>query len=173
MLQLHPCFSGNLRGLPWSTSLLFCRCLVGDLSGRSYGDVAFLEHHNLLTNILGEVLKTPHMLCMQWYKLTDIVPIFFLNPGLNSSGWAEGWTQSDFELLCVDGHRAALSEWESCNLGAIPPNSIMTRPVLTSRVYDFLMKSQVSSFVFIKSHSYQMGGLNSSGTSSETRETSN
>uniref|UniRef100_A0A3B3BK66 Serotransferrin n=1 Tax=Oryzias melastigma TaxID=30732 RepID=A0A3B3BK66_ORYME len=82
-------------------------CLVGDPSGKSYGDVAFLEQHNL-----------------------------------SSSDWAEGWTASEFELLCGDGRRAALSEWESCNLGAIPPNTIMTRPVLTARVYDFLMKSQ-------------------------------
>ncbi|KAF3856269.1 hypothetical protein F7725_016992, partial [Dissostichus mawsoni] len=90
------------------------RCLVGDPSGKSYGDVAFLEQHTLLDNILS----------------------------LNSSGWAEGWTLSDYELLCGDGRRAPLAEWESCNLGVIPPNSVMTRPVLTARVYDFLMKSQ-------------------------------
>ncbi|XP_068568235.1 saxiphilin-like [Cebidichthys violaceus] len=90
------------------------RCLVGDPSGKSYGDVAFLEQHNLLANILS----------------------------LSSTGWAEGLTSSDYELLCGDGRRAPLSEWESCNLGVIPPNTIMTRPVLTSRVYDFLMKSQ-------------------------------
>ncbi|XP_014897919.1 saxiphilin-like isoform X1 [Poecilia latipinna] len=109
------------------------RCLVGDPSGKSFGDVAFLEHHNLVTNILA----------------------------LNSSGWAEEWTQSDFELLCADGHRAALSEWESCNLGVVPPNSIMTRPVLTSRVYDFLMKSQETlgatsstEFQLFESHQY-------------------
>ncbi|KAI4826633.1 hypothetical protein KUCAC02_030071 [Chaenocephalus aceratus] len=90
------------------------RCLVGDPSGKSYGDVAFLEQHTLLDNILS----------------------------LNSSGWAEGWTMSDYELLCGDGRRAPLAEWESCNLGVIPPNSVMTRPVLTARVYDFLMKSQ-------------------------------
>ncbi|KAK2862053.1 hypothetical protein Q5P01_001586 [Channa striata] len=53
------------------------RCLVGDPSGKSYGDVAFLEQHNLQANILS----------------------------LSSAG-------------------------------------IMTRPVLTARVYDFLMKSQ-------------------------------
>ncbi|XP_048835902.1 saxiphilin-like [Brienomyrus brachyistius] len=90
------------------------RCLVGDPSGRSYGDVAFLEQHNLEDNI----------------------------QSLNSSGWAEGWQPTDFELLCTDGRRAPISEWESCHLGAVPPNIIMTRPVLTSRVYDFLMKSQ-------------------------------
>ncbi|KAM6979780.1 saxiphilin-like [Aplochiton taeniatus] len=90
------------------------RCLVGDASGKSYGDVAFLEQHNLEANILS----------------------------LNSSGWSDGWLAWDFELLCSDGRRAPLSEWESCNLGVIPPNIIMTRPVLTARVYDFLMKSQ-------------------------------
>ncbi|XP_028303886.1 saxiphilin-like isoform X2 [Gouania willdenowi] len=90
------------------------RCLVGDPSGKSYGDVAFLEHHNLLTNILT----------------------------LSSTGWAEGWKSSDFELLCRDGRRASLTEWKDCNLGMIPPNTVMTRPVLTARVYDFLMKSQ-------------------------------
>ncbi|XP_071349939.1 saxiphilin-like [Trachinotus anak] len=98
-------FYGNMGAL---------RCLVGDPSGKSYGDVAFLEQHSLQANILG----------------------------LSSAGWAEGWTPSDFELLCGDGRRAPLSEWESCNLGVIPPNIIMTRPVLTARVYDFLMKSQ-------------------------------
>uniref|UniRef100_A0A3B4YUL6 Serotransferrin n=1 Tax=Seriola lalandi dorsalis TaxID=1841481 RepID=A0A3B4YUL6_SERLL len=92
------------------------RCLVGDPSGKSYGDVAFLEQHSLQANILS----------------------------LGSTGWSEGWTSSDFELLCGDGRRAPLSEWESCNLGVIPPNTIMTRPVLTARVYDFLMKSQVT-----------------------------
>ncbi|KAJ8263134.1 hypothetical protein COCON_G00155910 [Conger conger] len=90
------------------------RCLVGDPSGKTYGDVAFLEQHNLEDNI----------------------------KSLGSSGWAEGWLAWDFELLCPDGRRASLSQWESCHLGAIPPNLIMTRPILTARVYDFLMKSQ-------------------------------
>ncbi|GCB80583.1 hypothetical protein scyTo_0016265 [Scyliorhinus torazame] len=27
------------------------RCLVGNPSGKSFGDVAFLEHHNLMENI--------------------------------------------------------------------------------------------------------------------------
>ncbi|XP_061583228.1 saxiphilin-like [Cololabis saira] len=109
------------------------RCLVGDPTGKSYGDVAFLEHHNLNENILS----------------------------LNSTGWATGWASSDFELLCGDGRRAALSEWKSCNLGAVPPNTIMTRPVLTARVYDFLMKSQEAlannantEFKLFESHQY-------------------
>uniref|UniRef100_A0A3Q4HBY1 Serotransferrin n=1 Tax=Neolamprologus brichardi TaxID=32507 RepID=A0A3Q4HBY1_NEOBR len=103
------------------------RCLVGDRSGKSYGDVAFLEQHSLHTNILG----------------------------LNTTGWAEGWSSSDFELLCADGRRAPLSDWETCNLGVIPPNTVMTRPVLTARVYDFLMKSQSNTeFKLFESHQY-------------------
>lgn len=90
------------------------RCLVGDPSGKSFGDVAFMEHHNLETNI----------------------------KRLNSSGWAVGWATWDLELVCRDGNRAPLTEWKTCNLGAVPPNIVMTRPVLTTRIYDLLMKSQ-------------------------------
>ncbi|MBN3306830.1 TRFE1 protein, partial [Amia calva] len=82
--------------------------------GRSYGDVAFLEQHSLEENI----------------------------QKLESSGWAEGWVPWDFELLCPDGGRVPLSQWTQCHLGAVPPSVVMTRPVLTARVYDFLMKSQ-------------------------------
>uniref|UniRef100_A0A671QRX7 Serotransferrin n=1 Tax=Sinocyclocheilus anshuiensis TaxID=1608454 RepID=A0A671QRX7_9TELE len=89
------------------------RCLVGDPSGKSFGDVAFMEHHNLESNI----------------------------ERLNTSGWAEGWLAWDFELLCGDGSRSPLTEWKTCNLGAIPPNIVMTHPVLTARIYD-LLKSQ-------------------------------
>ncbi|NXJ15265.1 TRFEB protein, partial [Odontophorus gujanensis] len=90
------------------------RCLVGNPSGRSFGDVAFLEHSNLLWNI----------------------------ENLESSGWAKGYKAIDFELLCPDGTRAAVTEWAGCNLGPIPPSTVMTRPVTVTKIYDFLMKSQ-------------------------------
>uniref|UniRef100_A0A8C3FXC6 Transferrin-like domain-containing protein n=1 Tax=Chrysemys picta bellii TaxID=8478 RepID=A0A8C3FXC6_CHRPI len=86
------------------------RCLVGSPSGRSFGDVAFLEHHNLLKNI---------------------------------ESWAMGYTLNDFELLCLDGRRVAVTDWADCNLGPVPPNVVMTRPVTTTKIYGFLMKSQV------------------------------
>lgn len=35
------------------------RCLVGNPSGRSFGDVAFLEHSNLLQNIEGKMQILP------------------------------------------------------------------------------------------------------------------
>ncbi|NXJ20258.1 TRFE2 protein, partial [Dicrurus megarhynchus] len=92
------------------------RCLVGNPSGRSFGDVAFLEHSNLLHNI----------------------------EDLGSSGWAKGYTPLDFELLCPDGTRAAVTEWAGCNLGPIPPSTVMTRPVTVTKISDFLLKSQES-----------------------------
>ncbi|KAL2298574.1 hypothetical protein Nmel_015576, partial [Mimus melanotis] len=92
------------------------RCLVGNPSGRSFGDVAFLEHSNLLQNI----------------------------EDLGSSGWAKGYTPLDFELLCPDGTRAAVTEWAGCNLGPIPPSAVMTRPVSVTKISDFLLKSQES-----------------------------
>ncbi|NWV26148.1 TRFM protein, partial [Origma solitaria] len=92
------------------------RCLVGNPSGRSFGDVAFLEHYNLLQNI----------------------------EDLDSSGWAKGYTPLDFELLCPDGTRAAVTEWAGCNLGPIPPSTVMTRPVTVTKISDFLLKSQES-----------------------------
>lgn len=32
-------------------NVFYSRCLVGDSSGKSFGDVAFMEHHNLESNI--------------------------------------------------------------------------------------------------------------------------
>ncbi|KAG9487378.1 hypothetical protein GDO78_007304 [Eleutherodactylus coqui] len=90
------------------------RCLVGDPDGRSYGDVAFLEHHSLQENM----------------------------EHLQNSGWAHGLNLSDFELLCPNGEKAPLTEWKLCNLGVIPPSIVMTRPVITAKIYEFLVKSQ-------------------------------
>ncbi|XP_063769132.1 melanotransferrin-like isoform X3 [Pseudophryne corroboree] len=90
------------------------RCLVGDPDSRSYGDVAFLEHHSVEDNIAN----------------------------LESSGWAQGFSTSDFELLCPDGERVPLTDWSHCNLGVIPPNVVMTRPLIATKIYDFLIKSQ-------------------------------
>ncbi|KAG8455832.1 hypothetical protein GDO86_001869, partial [Hymenochirus boettgeri] len=100
-------YFGNLGAL---------RCLVGDPEGRSFGDVAFLEHHSLQDNI----------------------------ENLESSGWAQGYSVADFELLCPDGERAPLTDWHSCNLGTVPPNVVMTRPIATAKIYDFILKSQDS-----------------------------
>lgn len=68
---------------------------------------------------------------------------------MESSGWAFGYSASDFELLCPNGERVPLTEWETCNLGVIPPNVVMTRPVITAKIQDFLMKSQVRNLTLV------------------------
>ncbi|CAL4059894.1 unnamed protein product, partial [Meganyctiphanes norvegica] len=46
---------------------------------------------------------------------------------VNSTSIKEkGYVAEDFELLCVDGSRASLSEYESCNWGEVPANAIAT-----------------------------------------------
>ncbi|NXU36868.1 TRFE2 protein, partial [Drymodes brunneopygia] len=112
-------YYGNMGALSavFDHLLFSCtRCLVGNPSGRSFGDVAFREHSNLLQNI----------------------------EDLGSSGWAKGYTPLDFELLCPDGTRAAVTEWAGCNLGLIPPSTVMTRPVTVTKISDFLLQSQES-----------------------------
>ncbi|XP_015684333.2 melanotransferrin-like [Protobothrops mucrosquamatus] len=111
----HERYYGNLGAL---------RCLLGDPAGRSFGDVALLEHYNLLQNI----------------------------DYLNSSGWATGYALRDFELLCPDGSRAAITAWRTCNLGCVPPSVVVTRPVTVTKVHDFLAKSQES----IKNSHFQL-----------------
>ncbi|KAJ7309911.1 hypothetical protein JRQ81_008005 [Phrynocephalus forsythii] len=98
-------YYGNLGAL---------RCLFGDPSGRSFGDVAFLEHHNLLQNI----------------------------EYLESSGWAAEWGPGHLELLCPDGSRAPVTSWRACHLGHIPPGVIATRPMAATKVHHFLAKAQ-------------------------------
>ncbi|XP_069475923.1 serotransferrin-2-like [Ambystoma mexicanum] len=114
------------------------RCLVGDAEGRSFGDVAFLEHYSLLKNI----------------------------ESLGRSGWLSGESISDFELLCLDGSRSPIMDWMDCNLGPVPPSMVMTRPVSTMKINDFLMKSQEalvfnpdSKFQLFQSQTYGEGDL--------------
>uniref|UniRef100_A0A8C3SYD7 Transferrin-like domain-containing protein n=1 Tax=Chelydra serpentina TaxID=8475 RepID=A0A8C3SYD7_CHESE len=64
----------------------------------AFGDVAFLEHHNLLKNI---------------------------------ESWATGYTLNDFELLCLDGRRVAVTDWGDCNLGPLNPIHFSLREVAT------------------------------------------
>ncbi|XP_062925344.1 saxiphilin-like [Mobula hypostoma] len=114
------------------------RCLVGNSNQKNFGDVAFLEHHNLMENI----------------------------EALGRSGWATGWTVDDFELLCPGGGRTPVTDWDSCNLGAIPPNMVMTRSVIATKTKDFLMNSQehfgpssLSEFQLFQSKKYKESDL--------------
>lgn len=46
-----------MKGNQAFDAVIVGRCLVGDVSGKSYGDVAFIEHHSLQANILSKIYK--------------------------------------------------------------------------------------------------------------------
>ncbi|OQV18354.1 Melanotransferrin [Hypsibius exemplaris] len=56
--------------------------------------------------------------------------------GRNMRMWARALVSQDFELLCVDGTRAPLSDFEKCNLGKVPANVIMSRKATSEETVD-------------------------------------
>lgn len=97
--------------------------------------------HSAPSSLFSSLHEIHLVFCICFFKRIFLHFIFFSD--LESSGWAKGYTAVDFELLCPDGTRAAVTEWAGCNLGPVPPSTVMTRPVTVTKIYDFLMKSQV------------------------------
>ncbi len=46
--------------------------------------------------------------------------------GRNIAEWSRNRRSDDYELLCNDGTRKDIDQWESCNMGKIPANAIVT-----------------------------------------------
>ena len=46
--------------------------------------------------------------------------------GRNLADWARNRRSDDYELLCNDGTRRNIDQWEECNMGEIPANAIVT-----------------------------------------------
>jgi len=46
--------------------------------------------------------------------------------GRNDAEWARNRRSDDYELLCNDGTRKDIDDWENCNLGKLPPNAVVT-----------------------------------------------
>ncbi|XP_072170261.1 melanotransferrin-like [Diadema setosum] len=65
----------------------------------SAGDVAFVKHTTVPDN-------------------TDLQA-----PGL---GWNDDLRSADYELLCLDGTRAPVDQWMSCNLAKVPSHTVVT-----------------------------------------------
>ncbi|XP_069831747.1 saxiphilin-like [Dendropsophus ebraccatus] len=70
------------------------------------GDVAFVPHNAVFENTDGK------------------------NPAL----WAKNLKSTDFELLCLDGSRAPVTDYRKCQLAAIAPRTVITRPESLSDV---------------------------------------
>ena len=46
--------------------------------------------------------------------------------GRNPSDWARNRRSDDYELLCGDGTRQDVDNWQKCNMGEVPTNAILT-----------------------------------------------
>lgn len=61
----------------------------------------------------------------------DVAFVRHLTPRDNTDGrnhamWARNRRSDDYELLCKDGHRTNIDNWEQCHLGKVPANAIVT-----------------------------------------------
>lgn len=52
--------------------------------------------------------------------------VFDNTAGHNPAHWARNRRSNDYEILCADGSRREVQEWQDCNLGRIPGNTLVT-----------------------------------------------
>lgn len=71
------------------------------------------------------------------------LPIF---PGKTLPSWGQALLSQDFQLLCLDGSRADVTEWRRCHLARVPAHAVMVRPDTDGGlVFQLLNEGQVSS----------------------------
>ncbi|PAA68741.1 hypothetical protein BOX15_Mlig014692g1 [Macrostomum lignano] len=52
--------------------------------------------------------------------------VFDNTAGHNPAHWARNRRSNDYEILCADGSRREVQDWQDCNLGRIPGNTLVT-----------------------------------------------
>ncbi|XP_013368903.1 PREDICTED: melanotransferrin isoform X1 [Chinchilla lanigera] len=112
------------------------RCLV-----EKAGDVAFVKHTTVFDNTNAE--QTPGSSQQRFWRPR---PHFFpatLSPGHAAEPWAAELRQQDYQLLCPNGARAEVHQFQACSLAKIPAHAVMVRPDTNAfSVYGLLDKAQ-------------------------------
>ncbi|XP_018410833.1 PREDICTED: saxiphilin-like [Nanorana parkeri] len=68
--------------------------------------------------------------------------VFANTDGKNPAEWAKDLKSEDFEILCLDGSRAPVTNYRGCNLSGLPPRAIVTREESVSDVVRILINQQ-------------------------------
>ncbi|KAM5165100.1 saxiphilin-like [Mantella aurantiaca] len=68
--------------------------------------------------------------------------VFENTDGKNPAEWSANLKSEDFEILCLDGSRAPVSNYMTCRLSGIPPRAIVTREESVSDVVRILINQQ-------------------------------
>lgn len=46
--------------------------------------------------------------------------------GRNQAIWSRNRRSDDYEIMCKDGRRTAIDNWEKCYIGTVPSNAVVT-----------------------------------------------
>ncbi|RWS06598.1 Transferrin-like protein, partial [Dinothrombium tinctorium] len=133
----------NLCGLCHGSSSHFC---ARDSSEPFYGDTGALR---CLVEGGGEIAFARHTTILE------------NTAGRNPSFWSRNVIPDDFELLCRDGSRGKYNSFETCNLGKVASNAIVTSKDKDVEVVDayvnlFLAAQQLYSSKYSEDYIFKM-----------------
>ncbi|XP_072539105.1 melanotransferrin [Salminus brasiliensis] len=146
-------FNGSC--IPGATDAALCQLCAGDGSGGHKCEASNNEKYyayngafRCLVDDAGDVAFIKHTTVSE-------------NTDGNGDQWAQGLRSEDYELLCPDGTRSAVSGYRLCNLARVPSRGIVVRKDIDSSVVYVMLREglQKSGFNLFSSVAYNGDNL--------------